>query len=273
MPIASRLVLVSMVLLASLLSPIVSAIAKPDHRLTCLATAYPEHLLAPTSSRSLESRHGQTYPFDPQATYQHFEDELNKADLYSQIRQHYALGRLNSAPARQSDSGRLRHQPLFLDMYGHSASKVAANLVSIFWTPCRCELQFSKINGAAYALEAVGQAIEQAGLSRYVSQPIGTFNWRNIAGTQRLSMHAFGIAIDFQLPGSLGRYWKWDLALHQHKHEKDWYPSEILQDEALNRIVSIFESHGFIWGGKWWHYDSIHFEYRPELALLGCSEP
>lgn len=26
-----------------------------------------------------------------------------------------------------------------------------------------------------------------------------------------------------------------------------------------------FERHGFIWGAKWYHYDSMHFEYRPEL--------
>ncbi len=30
-------------------------------------------------------------------------------------------------------------------------------------------------------------------------------------------------------------------------------------------IVRIFERHGFIWGGAWYHYDTMHFEYRPEL--------
>jgi hypothetical protein len=29
--------------------------------------------------------------------------------------------------------------------------------------------------------------------------------------------------------------------------------------------VEIFERHGFIWGGKWFHYDTMHFEYRPEM--------
>jgi hypothetical protein len=29
--------------------------------------------------------------------------------------------------------------------------------------------------------------------------------------------------------------------------------------------VDIFERHGFIWGGKWGHFDTMHFEYRPEL--------
>ena len=30
-------------------------------------------------------------------------------------------------------------------------------------------------------------------------------------------------------------------------------------------IIDIFERRGFIWGGKWSHYDTMHFEYRPEL--------
>jgi D-alanyl-D-alanine carboxypeptidase len=30
-------------------------------------------------------------------------------------------------------------------------------------------------------------------------------------------------------------------------------------------IVRIFEAHGFIRRGKWYHYDTMHFEYRPEL--------
>ena len=32
-------------------------------------------------------------------------------------------------------------------------------------------------------------------------------------------------------------------------------------------IPEIFEKHGFIWGGKWDHFDTMHFEYRPELCV------
>ncbi len=30
-------------------------------------------------------------------------------------------------------------------------------------------------------------------------------------------------------------------------------------------IVKELEKYGFIWGGRWYHYDTMHFEYRPEL--------
>jgi len=30
-------------------------------------------------------------------------------------------------------------------------------------------------------------------------------------------------------------------------------------------IILVFEKYGFIWGGKWHHYDTMHFEYRPEF--------
>ena len=30
------------------------------------------------------------------------------------------------------------------------------------------------------------------------------------------------------------------------------------------------EAEGFIWGGRWYHYDTMHFEYRPELLDDAC---
>jgi peptidoglycan L-alanyl-D-glutamate endopeptidase CwlK len=242
--------------------------AEANRLLRCLANAYPDHLAQPTRLDALYSHAGQRYPFDPNVIYNDFEDELDRADLYSQLRQAYQTGLLRSSPQRNEDPGRLRHTPLFLDMYGKSPAEVASRLVTIHWAPCNCKLQFSNVNGAAQALETVGEEIARAGLSPLVSEHIGTFNWRKIAGTQRLSMHAFGIAIDFKLPQQLGRYWRWDGA-RTHSHQV--FPAEILGNEDLNRVVSIFESHGFVWGGKWWHYDSIHFEYRPELTMRECS--
>jgi len=33
-------------------------------------------------------------------------------------------------------------------------------------------------------------------------------------------------------------------------------------------IAEVFERFGFIWGAKWYHFDTMHFEYRPDLIAL-----
>jgi hypothetical protein len=35
-----------------------------------------------------------------------------------------------------------------------------------------------------------------------------------------------------------------------------------------DRFVRAFEKRGFIWGGKWFYWDTMHFEYRPEILAL-----
>src|SRR6516225_8786638 len=41
----------------------------------------------------------------------------------------------------------------------------------------------------------------------------------------------------------------------------------VCKNEVPWEIVRIFEKHGFIWGGKWYHYDTMHFSYRPEMLI------
>jgi hypothetical protein len=40
------------------------------------------------------------------------------------------------------------------------------------------------------------------------------------------------------------------------------------RNDTPAEIVKIFGKQGFIWGGRWFHYDTMHFEYRPELIEL-----
>jgi peptidoglycan LD-endopeptidase CwlK len=40
---------------------------------------------------------------------------------------------------------------------------------------------------------------------------------------------------------------------------------EAMRNSYPQEIVELFEKHGFIWGGKWSHFDLMHFEYRPEV--------
>jgi len=86
--------------------------------------------------------------------------------------------------------------------------------------------------------------------------------WRNIGGTQNRSFHSYGIAIDImpRLTGGREVYWRWAgsnwLTL---PYERRYHPPNI--------VIQAFESFGFIWGGKWPVFDTIHFEFRPELLL------
>lgn len=95
---------------------------------------------------------------------------------------------------------------------------------------------------------------------------VGAFNWREIRGQRELSRHSFGIAVDV-LPKGWERksvYWQWDASKGLDwavlPLAKRWAPPE--------QVVDIMESEGFVWGGKWLVYDTMHFEYRPEMLLL-----
>jgi hypothetical protein len=92
------------------------------------------------------------------------------------------------------------------------------------------------------------------------------WNWRSIADTQSRSFHAYGAALDL-LPVSqagLATYWLWtsqnNSAWWSVPYEKRFHPPE--------GVIKTFEAYGFIWGGKWLFYDTMHFEYRPEILIL-----
>ena len=91
--------------------------------------------------------------------------------------------------------------------------------------------------------------------------------WREIRDTGSRSFHSYALAIDV-LPVGWGRkivYWNWE----KNKGNAEWMLIP-LKDRWIPPlcIIDIFESEGFIWGGKWGIWDNMHFEYRPELILL-----
>ena len=92
------------------------------------------------------------------------------------------------------------------------------------------------------------------------------WNWRNIAETYSRSYHSYGLAIDL-LPRSSGgkeTYWLWTA-----RQRTDWW--NISYNERLHpptAVIKAFETYGFIWGGKWLFFDTMHFEYRPEILIL-----
>lgn len=172
----------------------------------------------------------------------------------------YAKGPLHATPAKNFDPGRIRDEAFFEKMYGNTESHVRKNLTEIVWCPklVNQKISVTKINGVDKQLKKVSDELDKhPELKKYLTNIGGTFTWRNIAGTDRPSMHSFGMTIDINTRYT--DYWQWACkctAEGADVHYKNRIPQ---------LIVDIFEKYGFIWGGKWYHFDTMHFEYRPEL--------
>lgn len=182
-------------------------------------------------------------------------------DIEDQLKAVYVKGK-TPRPAALDDPGRVRNDSFFKAMYGATPAEVKKNLVTITWLPktARQPLQVSRINGIDKKFQAISDELEKlpAHLLPYVQQVAGTFSWRVIKGTTRLSTHSFGITMDINT--SYSNYWQWD-----NKTTDEYKKIPHYMNRIPFEIVAIFEKHGFIWGGKWYHYDTMHFEYRPEL--------
>jgi hypothetical protein len=191
-----------------------------------------------------------------------FEAMLNDPDIKDMFAMVYPAGDTGRAPDVNFDPGRLRYVPLFIKMYGDCRkTNLAADAGEITWLPKKYgkTIKFSKVNGAASELQKISDELDQLPdqFLGYLRPLQGTFNCRTVAGTNRLSSHGTGTAID--LAKAHSDYWLWS--------KPDASGRIIYKNELPWEIVRIFEKHGFIWGGKWYHYDTMHFSYRPEMLI------
>ncbi len=89
------------------------------------------------------------------------------------------------------------------------------------------------------------------------------YNYRFVEGTRSRSYHSYGMAVDL-IPRSYGRkqpYWLWAM-----NRTPDWWTIPYEQRWMVPAaVVEAFERGGFVWGGKWLFFDTMHFEYRPDL--------
>lgn len=180
---------------------------------------------------------------------------IQNGDIEDQFSMKYPKGEQKTPPESESnDPGRVRNNKFFTKLYGNTPDKIEADLKELHWLPSHTDIKimFNTKYGAYDSLKRVSDQLEKLDpkLLKYVTSTAGTFNWRFIKDTNRLSTHSFGIAIDINVEHS--SYWKWD---KEYKY----------RNKIPYEIVKIFEENGFIWGGKWYHYDTMHFEYRPEL--------
>ncbi len=183
-----------------------------------------------------------------------FTEKLDDCDVEDMFSMTYDVEA--DIPAYLDDCGRGRCEALFKKMYGRNEAEARSHLVSVKWFGQN--IQFTEVNSAADQLKRVAAELAQKPELRKYLTGATTFYWRKVRGANRQSAHSYGIAIDINT--SYSNYWLWS---NPGKSEtaKLKYENRIPID-----IVKVFEKYGFIWGGRWYHYDTMHFEYRPELT-------
>jgi hypothetical protein len=233
-----------------------------DPKFDALIAAYPDKLASYTETE-LIWKDGSRMPLGSARPDKPFSEKLDQADIRDQFAIAYPLATAPfQAPGTDQDPGRIRNDAFFLKMYGDCRKgEVTPNLRAVPWLPNHggSTVRATAINGVADQLEQVSRDLDllPAPMIKYLVPMSGIYNCRPIAATNRLSVHAFGAAIDIN--AKFGDYWLW---------AKRPDGTIVWRNQIPEKIVEIFERHGFIWGGRWYHFDSLHFEYRPELIAL-----
>ncbi len=231
-----------------------------DHRL-CFIKAYPGAALAKDQNIKFN---GQRFLWHDNKK-KNFKEMLNAPSLKDTLSIPYHQGPIPKHIAKNQDPGRFRHQNFLKAIYGNNRQNISRNLIKITWPfGKKRSIRFNQNNQAAKALKKVIQNLKQLPKKYrpYLKNIGGSFSYRTIAGTKRLSAHSYGIAIDINVKRS--DYWRY--------HKKNLTRENIpYQNKIPLAIVKAFEKEGFIWGGRWYHYDTMHFEYRPEF--LSCFAP
>ncbi|NLP44090.1 MAG: M15 family metallopeptidase [Peptococcaceae bacterium] len=239
--------------------PIYDATMKRD--VLCLMLAYPEYIkdleITAEGKVFVILKSGKKLLYDDRKEKNTWQKSGNP-DIQDMFEQIYPLNEINELLPNYYNPGIVRIYPLLHEVYGKNKKTILENLVKV--SIGYRFVEFNQNNGAADALKSVIK--ELLPLTRQSHKiyaacfpSSGTFNYRLIGGTNRLSAHAFGIAID--LNNNKYDYWRYATRDEGQKRLES-YPQE---------VVRVFEKYGFIWGGKWGNFDIMHYEYRPEIIL------
>jgi hypothetical protein len=243
--------------------------ARADPALDALVEAYPA-FVAGYDAKDIILKNGTRIAISDGVANKTALERLEHPDIDDMFAAVYPAGLSFKTPAGpQSDPGRVRNPALFDAMYGDCRKgQVAPRLRSVKWLASLGggSVQITTVNGVADRLAAVSRDLEAlpAKFQTFLKPVAGTYNCRAVASTGRTSMHAYAAAIDINV--KFADYWRWSGAARET--DKVVYRNRIPME-----IVGVFEKHGFIWGGKWYHYDTMHFEYRPEILALARPDP
>jgi hypothetical protein len=229
----------------------------PDQPLDRLVAAYSD-VLARHDDNHIYWRDGTVMPISDGVKDKSFDQLLRNASILDQFKLSYQPGHPAGPPALNDDPGRFRNEAFFQKLYGDCRrSEVDRHMVAFTWLPKSWgkTVRATNVEGVADRLKAISAEIDvlPRAIARAAYPIAGVLSCRPVADTGRMSMHSYGSAIDLNL--AFSDYWLW-----QKKTDPIPYRNRMPLE-----VVDIFERHGFVWGGKWYHYDTMHFEFRPEL--------
>ena len=234
--------------------PTLAQPAAPPAPLACLARYYAVNAVHDDAGWFARLPDGARIAWHDQAS-KTFEQRLDKPDLQDVFSIPYHAGAILPVTTPDDDPGRIRVDAIFQSTY----PTTDADLTRIDFLGQK--LRVHKKVASAFLRVAARLARARAAnpaIAPFLRHLGGTFVKRNIAGTTRASAHSYGVSMDIN--AARCEYWRWQRPaspIHWANH-------------VPQAIVDAFEAEGFIWGGRWYHYDTMHFEYRPELLDPAC---
>jgi hypothetical protein len=202
--------------------------------------------------------------YAPQSFYEYFPDlpEWKAYEGEAALKMRSILqDRKNNPPKRDSS---------FFDTIwdAHNRKQARGNLVNIRFLKKNVSVHKALAGRLAEVEARIAKAAKTDPAVRGRINEIGSvtaWNWRNIKDVKGRSFHAYAVALDIQPKDYKGlhAYWQWSAAFEDEwyniPYSRRWHPPD--------SVVKAFEACGFCWGGKWPLFDTMHFEYRPEIIL------
>jgi hypothetical protein len=237
------------------------ATQQPPAALVCLARHFVGKPVLRGAHWALQLPDGVDLTWDD-AVVKTFDTKMEHPDLEDTLSIPYAGGAIAPVTTMDLDPGRIRNDVLFKATYGATAAAVQQSLVDVDFVGQVLKLHPRAAPALARVSAKLKQLVAQTpSLASFVTGELGgTFAWRPIANTTRMSVHSYGAAIDIVVAKS--NYWEW---------EKGPAGQVVWKNQIPQAVVDAFEAEGFAWGGRWYHYDTMHFEYRPDLFDRACA--
>jgi len=195
------------------------------------------------------------------------EGRLDQADQYQPFFFAYSLEPLAEPPPPEDGPG--QSTDVLEVLFGGRESEIRRNCESLTFLGRRLfvnSLLVEPLNAVERDIRAAAQRDPR--VARWIEELEVAYSFidKEIAGSSGRSYHSWGLAVDL-VPASYGGkqvYWRWSRVFNR----EEWHRIPLSERwSPPQAVVGSFERHGFLWGGKWAHFDTIHFEYRPEILL------